>query len=118
MEKIALKDTRIADLVDKNYVYAYVLFYFNIRFFEYSQQTLEQVCLEKGLKVEQVVRELESPTHCEENNLPLISYPIDLIIEYLKHSHFLFIKNKLPYIAKLIEAFKTDCDDFKSVEKD
>lgn len=118
MDKIALKDTRIADLVDKNYVYASVLFYFNIRFFDYSQQTLEQVCLEKGLKVEQVIRELESPTHDQENDLPLISYPIDLIIEYLKHSHFLFIKNKLPYIAKLIEAFKADHDDFRTVEKD
>ena len=118
MDRIALKDTRIADLVNRNYVYAYVLFYFDIRFFEYSEQTLEQVCFEKGLKVEQVVRELESPTHGQEADLPLVSYPIDLIIEYLKHSHFLFIKNKLPYIAKLIEAFKTDHDDFRNVEKD
>lgn len=117
-DKIALKDKRIADLVDQNYVHAYVLFYFGIRFYEYSELTLEQVCLQRGLKVEQVVRELESPTHLHEADLPLVSYPIDLIIEYLKHSHFLFIKHKLPYIARLVENFKAHHDDYLAVERD
>ena len=90
MSKTALKDKLIADLVDQNYVHAYVLFYFGIRFYEYSEYTLDQVCKQKGLKVEQVVKELESPNHLQEADLPLVSYPIDLIIEYLKHSHFLF----------------------------
>lgn len=118
MDKIALKDKRITDLVDKNYVYAYVLFYFNIRFFEYAEETLEQVCQQKRLNIDQVVRELESPDRHQDADLPLVSFPIDLIIEYLKHSHFVFIKNKLPYITKLVETFKTDQDEFKGVEKD
>jgi regulator of cell morphogenesis and NO signaling len=118
MDKLALKDRRISDLVDQNYVHAYVLFYFGISFYEYSAQTLEQVCSEKGLRVEQVVRELESPTHIQEADLPLVSYPIDLIIEYLKHSHFLFIKHKLPYIARLVEAFKANHGDFQIIERD
>ena len=116
--KIALKDTRIAELVDQNYVHAYVLFYFGIRFYEYSEFTLEQVCQQRGLKVDQVVKELESPTHLQEADLPLVSYPIDLIIEYLKHSHFLFIKHKLPYIARLVESFKANHEDYKNVERD
>ena len=115
----SLKDKLIADLVDENYVHAYVLFYFGIHFFDYSEQTLAEVCKERGLKVEQVVRELESPTHLSEADLPLVSYPIDLILEYLKHSHFLFIKHKLPYIKRLIEDFKIiHPDDYLSVEKD
>lgn len=118
MDSTALKNKRIAQLVDENYVHAYVLFYFGIRFDEYSELTLEQVCQERGLRVEQVVRELESPTHLKETDLPLVSYPIDLIIEYLKHSHFLFIKHKLPYIAKLVETFKANHDDFIAVERD
>jgi regulator of cell morphogenesis and NO signaling len=116
--KIALKDTRIAELVDQNYVHAYVLFYFGIRFYEYSELTLDQVCKERGLKVDQVVKELESPTHLQEADLPLVSYPIDLIIEYLKHSHFLFIKHKLPYIARLVESFKANHEDYKNIERD
>jgi len=118
MDKVALKNTLISDLVDRNYVHAYVLFYFGIHFFEYSEKTLEEVCRECGLKVEQVIHELESPTHLQEADLPLLSYPIDLIIEYLKHSHFLFIKHKLPYIARLVENFKANHDDFRSIERD
>ena len=118
MNKTGLKDKLIAELVDQNYVHAYVLFYFGIKFYEYSELTLEQVCKQRGLKVDQVVKELESPTHLHEADLPLVSYPIDLIIEYLKHSHFLFIKHKLPYIARLVESFKAHHDDYQHVERD
>jgi regulator of cell morphogenesis and NO signaling len=118
MNKISLKDKRIAELVDQNYVHAYVLFYFGIKFYEYSEFTLEQVCQERGLRTDQVVKELEVPTHLQEAELPLISYPIDLIIEYLKHSHFVFIKHKLPYIARLVETFKAHNESFTSIEKD
>jgi regulator of cell morphogenesis and NO signaling len=118
MGKPVLKDTLISELVDRNYVHAYVLFYFGIRFYEYSEQTLEQVCHEKKLRVDQVIRELESQSLIREADLPLISYPIDLIIEYLKHSHFLFIKHKLPYIARLIESFKANHEDFLTIERD
>src|SRR5690348_6391478 len=115
MDNALLKNKRLDQLVDENYVHAYVLFYFGIRFDEYSELTLEQICQKKGLKVDQIVRELESPTHLLEADLPLISYPVDLIIEYLKHSHFLFIKHKLPYIAKLVNSFKAEHEDFKNV---
>ncbi|HEY5748308.1 MAG TPA: hemerythrin domain-containing protein [Chryseolinea sp.] len=118
MSKVALKDTRISELVDRNYVHAYVLFYFGIRFYEYSELTLDQVCQQRGLKVDQVIREMEAPSHLQEADLPLVSYPTDLIIEYLKHSHFLFIKHKLPYIARLVESFKANHEDFRTVERD
>ena len=118
MSKTALKDTRISVLVDQNYVHAYVLYYFGIRFFEFSELTLGQVCKKCGLKVDQVIREMEDPSHLREADLPLMSYPIDLIIEYLKHSHFLFIKHKLPYIARLVESFKANHDDYRAVERD
>lgn len=119
MEKPLLKHTRIADLVEQDNEMAQVLFYFGIRFYEYSEQTLEQVCEQRGLKVEQLVQELESPrSNFKEEDVPLFSYPIDLIIEYLKHSHFLFVKHKLPYIYKLVENFKANHSDYSSVERD
>ena len=118
MDKFTLKNTPIHELVDKNYVHGYVLFYLGIRFYEYSELTLAQVCERRGMKVDQVIRELESLTHLREADLPLISYPVDLIIEYLKHSHFLFIKHKLPYIARLVESFKAQHDDYLQVERD
>ncbi|HEY5690202.1 MAG TPA: hemerythrin domain-containing protein [Cyclobacteriaceae bacterium] len=119
MAKTALKDKRIKDLVDQNNVHAYVLYYLGIKFYEYSEQTLEQVCAHMGLRVGQVVKELESPNeNFQEADLPLISYPIDLIIEYLKHAHFTFVKHKLPYISRLVEAFKAEHKDYEYVEKD
>ncbi len=118
MDGTSLKHKRISDLVDENYVHAYVLFYFGISFYEFSEQTLEQVCLSRGLRVEQVIKELETPSHLPASDLPLISYPIDLIIEYLKHTHYLFIKHKLPYITRLVEAFRANHKQFEQIERD
>lgn len=119
MDKTAFKYRRIGELVDQNNVRAYVLYYFGIKFYEYSEQTLDQVCNEKGLRVDRVVKELESPgKNFQEADLPLVSYPIDLIIEYLKHAHYLFVKHKLPYIARLVESFKANHEKYDAVEKD
>lgn len=119
MEPKALKNRRIDDLVAQDYVRAYVLFYFGISFYDYSEKTLAEVCEQRGLKVEQVVQELESSSHpLAEESIPLVSYPIDLIIEYLKHAHFLFVKHKLPYLSRLVEAFKADSPEYVSIAKD
>jgi regulator of cell morphogenesis and NO signaling len=71
MSKLTLKNTRISELVDQNYVHAYVLYYFGIQFYEYSSLTLEQVCNQRGLGVDQVIREMESPSYLREAELPL-----------------------------------------------
>ena len=119
MNNAELHTRRIGDLVEQDYVWAYVLYYFGIGFYEYSEKTLEEVCRDKGLKMEKVVQELESPTYPRpEENLPLASYSIDVIIEYLKHAHFIFVKRKLPYISKLVESFRTDHSSYVSIVKD
>ncbi|MCW5912245.1 MAG: iron-sulfur cluster repair di-iron protein [Cyclobacteriaceae bacterium] len=114
-----MKSRSIAELVEQDNVRAYVLYYFGIRFYEYSEHTLEQVCREKGLSLDTVVRELERPgENFTESELPLMSYPLDLIIEYLKHAHFIFVKHKLPYIGRLVESFKANHKQYDHVEKD
>ncbi|MGE0770141.1 MAG: iron-sulfur cluster repair di-iron protein [Cyclobacteriaceae bacterium] len=119
MNSLALKDRRIGDIVDQDNVRAYVLYYLGIRFYEYSEQTLEEVCQKKGLRIEQVVKELESPNeNFNEADIPLISYPIDLIIEYLKHAHFIFVKHQLPFISRMVESFQANHPQYDQVEKD
>src|SRR6185436_19165854 len=114
-----LRNRRIGELVDQDNVRAYVLYYFGIKFYEYSEYTLEEVCTERGLKIDQVMRELESPKeNFQEEVLPLITYPIDLIIEYLKHAHFLFVKHKLPYIGRLVESFVPTDSRLELIAKD
>ena len=119
MEKETLRYRRIGELVDQDTLRAHVLYYFGIKFFEYSEHTLEQVCSEKGLVLEAVIKELESPgDNFKQADLPLMNYPIDLIIEYLKHAHFLFVKHKLPYIGRLVESFIANHEEYETVEKD
>jgi regulator of cell morphogenesis and NO signaling len=103
---VEISNRKITELVDENYVFAYVLYYFGIQFYEYSENTLQQVCAQKGLNVNQVVQSLESisdPAESPYSKVPVDELPVDLVIEYLKHAHHLFIKQKLPYIARLIE---------------
>ncbi|MTI26170.1 hemerythrin domain-containing protein [Fulvivirga kasyanovii] len=113
-----MNNKKIIEIVDDNYVHASVLFYFGIEFYDYSQKTLEQACRERGLNVNSVIQKLESVYHCEEENLSLREYPVELIIEYLKHTHYIFIKQKLPYIARIIDNFHAGHPDYDFIEKD
>ncbi|MEQ9167788.1 MAG: hemerythrin domain-containing protein [Fulvivirga sp.] len=113
----ALDKKRIIDIVDCNYIHASVLFYFGIEFYNYSELTLEQACAAKGLKLESVVKKLESSTLCEED-VALHEFPIDLVIEYLKHAHYIFIKQKLPYLSRLIECLDNQSEGYEAVVKD
>ncbi|MCZ8354929.1 MAG: iron-sulfur cluster repair di-iron protein [Cyclobacteriaceae bacterium] len=108
----------INDLVEENYVHAYVLHYFGIRFFEHQTEKLSTVCREKGLKLESVIKELETPSLQQNVDLPLVTYPIDLIVAYLKHAHAHFIKNKLPYVASLVQAFEIKNTPYDSIVRD
>ncbi len=105
-------DRRIAELVDDNYAYAAVLYYFGIKFYDFDQATLAQACRKRGLKVEQVITGLESVyERSSVHPLPLATYPIDLVVAYLKHTHFVFIKERLPYLSKLIHSLQDSDQD-------
>lgn len=118
MNTIDWKDKRIEELVDENYVHAYVLFYFGINFFDFGEQTLEQTCRASGINVDQVIREMKNPSHLKSQDLPLSSCPLDLLIEYLKHAHFIFIKQKLPYVTSLVQSFKAKHSSYEIIERD
>jgi regulator of cell morphogenesis and NO signaling len=95
---------KINDLVNENHVFASVLYYFGIGYYDFEEKTLREVCEQHGLDFEQVVSSLESVNkRGEEFDLYLLSYPVPLIIEYLKHKHHEFVKKKLPFIVTLVE---------------
>lgn len=102
---------KITELVDDNYVYAHVLYYFGIRFYEYADDTLEQVCRRRGLNVSQVVHSLEYALQQKNTkSITLESLPVDLIIEFLRHTHAVFVKQTLPYMAHLVETLRYESD--------
>ncbi len=117
--ELNIRNRRISELVEQDFLHAHVLYCFGIPFYENPSQTLEQACLGKGIEVELVIRNLASPDkNFQEIDLPLFSFPMDLILEYLRHSHHLFLKHKLPFINKLVQNFRADHFDYVQVEKD
>ncbi len=102
-------DRKIEDIVNDNYVFGAVLYYFGIEFYQYNDQTLREVCHERGLSPQSLTRKLESIENVsQKEKLELQNFPMELLVEYLKHSHYLFVKEKLPYIAKLIDNVSSD----------
>jgi len=116
---VELSDKKIPDLVDENYIYASVLYYFGIKFFDYTEETLAQVCQSKGLQLSVVVKQLESVTEVNgASPQALMTLPVDVILEYLRHNHHLFIKHRLPYISRLIENLNPGTDPLASAIND
>lgn len=102
-------DKTIEEVVDENYVYARALHYLGIDFFESPHKRLAEVCNEKGLNRRLVIKSFymfDSNTRLSFKELE--SYPIELMIEYLKHSHHIFIKEKLPFIVHLAKNWKAN----------
>lgn len=99
-----VQNKKIKELISENYLYASVLYFFGIEFYNYQEDTLEQICRQKGLQVSSVIKKLEEKVNGEDkSDLSLIDFPLDLLIEYLKHSHHFFVKQKLPYLARCID---------------
>jgi len=97
----------IREVIDENYVYARALHYLGIDFFENPDATLQQVCNERGLDRKQVIKSFYEFDTCHRFSFKqLEAYPIELLTEYLKHAHHVFIKDKLPYIVHLAKAWK------------
>ncbi|MES2388862.1 MAG: iron-sulfur cluster repair di-iron protein [Bacteroidota bacterium] len=96
---------RIADLVRDNPRFAKALHFLGIRFDNYAEKTLEEVCREKSYSIDMLRRHLEEAGAPEANPeaLQLTEYPVDIIVKYLRHAHHLFIKTRLPYIGWLVE---------------
>lgn len=98
-----LINQNIEEIVKLDYNYASVLYNLGIKFYDYPHNTLREVCQKQGLRVEQVIKNLESIHRKDTQNLTFQSYPIEVVIQYLKHSHHIFIHKKLPFVSKLIE---------------
>lgn len=114
-----LNQKKISDLVGENYLYASVLHYFGIQFYNYSEQTLHQVCQKKGISVEALINGLESAVQVDDSDeVALVGYPVELVTEYLKHAHHLFINRRLPYITTLVADLPEDTGSYQSIVKD
>ncbi len=96
----------IREVIDENYVYARALHYLGIEFFENPDSKLKDVCAERGLDRKKVIKSFYEFDSCHRFSFKqLETYPLALLTEFLKHSHHVFIKDKLPYIVHLAKSF-------------
>ncbi len=107
----------IASVVEENFVYARALHYLGIEFFDNEQKTLNEICAERGISRQKMIKcfyDFDNSKKCSFSELS--GYPVDLLLEYLKHSHHLFIKEKLPYISHLLQSLKASfANDLKEI---
>ena len=117
MEKIL--QTKLVDLVAENYIRASVLYYFGVRYYDFKGETLAEVCAKHGLRQEMVIKSLDLIADGSPTTLAQIrQFPVDLVIEYLKHAHYLFVKKRLPYIGQLIEGLTVVNKDYEVLSND
>lgn len=93
----------IGTLVTQHPGLAKALHFMGINLLENAHRTLEEVCQERGLKPEVLIREMQvvglDPS---EHNLKLVQYPADIVMSYLRHTHHQFIKTRLPFLRQLV----------------
>lgn len=108
---------KIGLVVEENYVYARALHYLGIDFFLDEHRSLQEVCDQKGISRQQVVKCFYEFDNASKSSFTeLQQYPMELLLEYLRHSHHLFIKQKLPYISYLLKNHGSpELEDLKGV---
>ncbi len=93
----------VEDLVSENYVFASVLHYFGISFYQYPAQSMEEVCKKHKVHARQLISELEAwAIRTEPSSEDLFLNPIEVLVAYLKKKHYYFVRQELPFLSNLI----------------
>jgi regulator of cell morphogenesis and NO signaling len=75
-----------------------------IRYYQDADKTLEEVCREKGINPEKVFQHFDLLRKNQEFDLAQMAhYPLEILVTLLRHSHQLFIKQKLPFLYQTIQ---------------
>jgi regulator of cell morphogenesis and NO signaling len=99
----------VGDLVSENYVFAAVLHYFGISFYQHETDSLEKVCRRHKVNPMTLVSELESwAKRVDPTPEELYLNPIELLIAYLKKKHYFFVRQELPFLSNLISGIQPD----------
>ncbi|MBC8109548.1 MAG: iron-sulfur cluster repair di-iron protein [Verrucomicrobia bacterium] len=106
-----LSQQTLNELVSSNFQYASVLDRFGIAFYEHPENTLQQVCNQKGLQINPILKSLELTQNIGNEEVKSLSkISAKMLVEYLRKAHALFMKDRLPYLNRLVQHldFKTN----------
>jgi len=113
-------DMKLADVLFQNYSLLPVISRFNIKL-GFGDKTVFEVCNESAVNIDFFLEITNS--YVDEEYIPqmeLNSFPVSLIVQYLKKTHQYYLDEKIPEIERImhmvIEAEKSSGDKFKLVE--
>lgn len=98
-----LLSQRIEEVLEQNYLYASVLHYFGIPFYEYRNTSLLKICKKRNLNPQFIINRMEYVDNNVDNYSRVKDFSLELIIAYLQHAHTVFIRTKLPYFVHLVQ---------------
>jgi len=111
-----IEKNQIKDIVSENYVFAAVLHYFGISFFQYEQNSLKEVCEKFKINPRQLVDELEAwAQHKEPNREDLYLHPIEVLVAYLKKKHYYFVRQELPFLSNMVAGIEINEQPYRNV---
>ena len=114
LETKNMENLSLFDIVQNDFKYAKALDSFGIEFYNHYNSTLSDICSKKGINKDSLVGYRISLDESFEIDFETLnSSPINLVIEYLKHNHSYFIKNRLPYIKTLISNLSLEDKKYK-----
>jgi regulator of cell morphogenesis and NO signaling len=114
-----IQKTPIKDIVSGNYVFAAVLHYFGISFFQYEQNSLKEVCQKFRLNPQQLIDELEDWANRKEPSTEdLFLHPIEVLVSYLKRKHYFFVRQELPFLSNMILGIQSEVKEYRNVLND
>ena len=108
----------VGELVTENYVFAAVLHYFGISFYQYPGDSLEKVCQKHKVNPRQLIAQVESWAKQQEPSIEeLYLNPIELLVAYLKKKHYYFVRQELPFLSNLISGIGPEAG-YESLQAD
>lgn len=108
----------VGELVSENYVFAAVLHYFGISFYQYSTDSLEKVCKKHKVNPQQLIAQLESWASQKDPSIEeLYLNPIELLVAYLKKKHYFFVRQELPFLSNMVSGISPE-PEFASLMSD
>jgi len=111
---IISKNFKMAELIHLNYEILSVLKRFDIKL-GFKDLTINELCLKENINTDffiEIVNSFNNKEYFPQNKLR--EYPVNIIINYLKNSHSLYINKKIPEIEKLIENLKFNLEEDKN----
>ncbi|MFD2037043.1 hemerythrin HHE cation-binding protein [Belliella marina] len=113
-----IQKSRIKELVSDNYVFAAVLHYFGINFYQYEENSLQEVCRKFKVNPDHLVEELEVWANRKEpKSEELYFHPIEVLVAYLKKKHYFFVRQELPFLSNMVSGIVRE-DEYAGVLAD